>query len=79
MFDSIIHPGVTTPGFHEEPLLDEPALVGWLGVSPKTTQAWRASGKGPPFIRLPGSRSIRYRPADVRAWLSAGDGETAHG
>jgi predicted DNA-binding transcriptional regulator AlpA len=50
-------------------LIDEPALAFRLGVSRSTLQSWRYSGRGPRFIKL--GRMVRYRNADVDAYLSA--------
>jgi predicted DNA-binding transcriptional regulator AlpA len=42
-----------------------------LGLaSRRTLQAWRLLGRGPRFIKV-GGRSVRYRLADVEAWLAA--------
>jgi predicted DNA-binding transcriptional regulator AlpA len=41
-----------------------------LGLaSRRTLQAWRLLGRGPRFIKV-GGRSVRYRLADVEAWLA---------
>ena len=41
-----------------------------LGLaSQRTLQAWRLLGRGPRFIKV-GGRSVRYRLADVEAWLA---------
>jgi predicted DNA-binding transcriptional regulator AlpA len=50
-------------------LLDERALAIRLGVSRSTLQSWRYSGHGPRFIKL--GRMVRYRVADVDAYLNA--------
>lgn len=50
-------------------LIDEAALAARLGVSRSTLQNWRYSGRGPRFIKL--GRMVRYRVADVDAYLSA--------
>jgi hypothetical protein len=39
-------------------------------IPARTAQRWRASGEGPPFVRL-GRRRVLYRVADVEAWLAA--------
>ena len=39
-----------------------------LGVSVQWLEIQRGKDGGPPFVMLAG-RVIRYRPADVRAWL----------
>src|SRR5262245_27731515 len=50
-------------------LIDELALANRLGVSRSTLQSWRYSGRGPRFIKL--GRMVRYRVADVDAYLNA--------
>jgi predicted DNA-binding transcriptional regulator AlpA len=50
-------------------LIDEPALAARLGVSRSTLQSWRYGGRGPRFIKL--GRMIRYRTADIDAYLRA--------
>lgn len=40
-----------------------------LGLSKSTLEHWRTVRKGPPFVRV-GPRCIRYRRADLDAWLS---------
>jgi predicted DNA-binding transcriptional regulator AlpA len=56
-------------------LIDEPALAARLGVSRSTLQSWRYAGRGPRFIKL--GRMIRYRNADVDAFLRANTRGTA--
>lgn len=48
-------------------LVNEHVMSGLLLVSVHTARSWRASNRGPRFIRL-GSR-IRYRIADLRAFI----------
>jgi excisionase family DNA binding protein len=50
-------------------LIDESTLASRLGVSRSTLQSWRYAGRGPRFIKL--GRMIRYRTADVDAYLQA--------
>ena len=50
-------------------LIDEPVLAARLGVSRSTLQSWRYAGRGPRFIKL--GRMIRYRTADIDAYLRA--------
>lgn len=50
-------------------LTDEVTLAVRLGVSRSTLQSWRYAGRGPRFIKL--GRLIRYRNADVDAYLQA--------
>ena len=41
----------------------------YLGVSVQTVYQWRSAGTGPPGRRV--GRRLRYRPADVRAWVES--------
>lgn len=52
-------------------LWDERRTAEHLSVSPRSLQTWRLRLEGPPFVKLGrGRRSrVRYRPADVLAWL----------
>lgn len=40
------------------------------GFSTKALEAYRAKRLGPPFLKV--GHSVRYRAADVRAWVEAG-------
>jgi len=44
-------------------------LAGYLGVPVSTVYKWRATGEGPRGFRV--GRYVRYREADVQAWLAA--------
>lgn len=57
-------PGITA-------IMDEKMMCAVLGISPKTAQAWRHNGCGPVFYRC-GSRLIRYKFEDVKAFLESG-------
>ena len=46
-------------------------LADRLGVSTRTVERWRASGDGPPFLRLTRGGPVRYPVADVEAWERA--------
>jgi len=51
-------------------LVDKHHAARELGVSPKTLEAWRARGEGPPFVRL--SRTcVRYALTDLRDFIAA--------
>lgn len=41
-----------------------------LGFSPRTMQAWRLKGGGPPFFKVNGG-AIRYDPNLNDAWLDS--------
>lgn len=55
----------------QESLWDERRTAAHLSVSPRCLQGWRLRSEGPPFLKLGTGRRarVRYRPADVRAWL----------
>lgn len=57
----------------DEPLIDLRTLSQWLSVSESTVRKWSARGPGtgllPTMIRVNGQ--IRFRPSDVRAFLTA--------
>ena len=42
----------------------------FLGLSVKTLNNWRVSGKGPEFHRL--GSAVRYHPNDLNAWVERG-------
>jgi hypothetical protein len=50
-------------------LLDERGAARFLGLQPRTLQAWRHSGGGPPYVVI-SSRCIRYRIADLEAFAA---------
>jgi hypothetical protein len=53
-----------------------PAELSAAGLGDENTLAkWRMFGKGPRFIRI-NRRMIRYRRADVEAWLASLTQET---
>jgi predicted DNA-binding transcriptional regulator AlpA len=49
-------------------LLPTKAVADWLGVSSQFLEIGRHKGYGPKFVRI-GPARIRYRRADVLAWL----------
>lgn len=48
-------------------LLTEEQAAELLALSVRTLQAWRPRGAGPRFVRA--GRAIRYRKADLAAWI----------
>jgi excisionase family DNA binding protein len=51
-------------------LLKTEDAASYLGVSPSLLNKLRLTGGGPQFVRLAG-RAIRYRRADLDAWIEA--------
>ena len=51
------------------PTLAERDSAVYIGFRPPALKAWRREGRGPAYIRV--NRSIRYRVADLDAWLDA--------
>ena len=51
-------------------LLDDHAAAAILDVSPGTLSVWRSTGRyALPFLKI--GRKVRYRRADLDAWLAA--------
>jgi len=42
----------------------------YVGVSAGTLRLWRSEGKGPRYFRA-GEKLVRYRKADLDAWIEA--------
>ena len=59
------------PTFAPSALLNELEAATALTLAPGTLRNWRSLGIGVPFLRL-GKRAIRYRRADVDAFLARG-------
>ena len=56
-------------------LLDEQAAAALLTVAPGTLGVWRSTGRyNLPFLKV--GRMVRYRRADLVAWLAARTRET---
>ncbi len=47
-----------------------PKAARYLGVSDAVLRLWRAQGKGPRYYKA-GEKLIRYRRADLDAWIEA--------
>ena len=52
-----------------QPLLTQRQCAEVLALSERTLERLRVSGTGPRFLRI--RHSVRYRPADVEAWLAS--------
>lgn len=50
-------------------LVSEQDAAKSLGLTPRTMQAWRWSGKGPDYVRV-SSRCVRYRVSDLESWAA---------
>jgi len=55
--------------FGLRPALDTGQCALLTGLSPATLETMRSRGGGPPFVRY-GRKAVRYRPADVDAWMA---------
>lgn len=53
-----------------EPLVTIEEAAETLGVTSNWLYKAKQRGDGPPFVML-GSRTLRYRPEDLRAWAEA--------
>lgn len=61
-------PGRSSPTATGRPVLDTRRAAAFLSLSPKTLEAHRTRGGGPPFIKL--GRRVVYRQEDLDAWLA---------
>lgn len=52
-----------------ETVMTEAAAAEFLGLSPRTLQVWRLSGRGPRFLKL--GSCVRYRTSDLEIWLAS--------
>ena len=51
-------------------LLDDKAAAAVLDVSPGTLSVWRSTGRyALPFLKI--GRKVRYRRADLQAWMES--------
>jgi excisionase family DNA binding protein len=57
------------PGFEANEYIGVPELARILNVPEATVRTMRKAGEMPPSFRL-GTRLIRFRVADVKAWLA---------
>ena len=55
-----------------EELWTETEVAGLLKVALPTLRNWRCKGIGPAFLKV-GQRCVRYRVADVHAFIEAGE------
>lgn len=54
---------------YRSPLATPGELADYTGGSVQTLAVWRMKGIGPKFIKM--GRHVRYRWADIEAWLDA--------
>jgi predicted DNA-binding transcriptional regulator AlpA len=57
-------------------LLTEAQVATLAGVAARTVASWRQRGMGPRYLRLT-AHTLRYRRADVLAWLAEREGRAA--
>ena len=50
-------------------LLDQTSVAELLGISPRTLEAWRHRGGGPPFVKV--GRRVLYRREDVAGYIES--------
>jgi len=58
-----------TQTFDPDTLVDERQAASLLCYSVRALQNWRHRGGGPRFVKV-SSRSVRYRRADLTAWVN---------
>lgn len=61
-------PSEVLTNFDADQLLDEQAAATYLDLKPGTLSVWRSTGRyAIPFVKI--GRNVRYRRADLDAWL----------
>ena len=55
-----------------ETLLNEHDVARLTGLSVATVRRWRLQRQGPRYLKI--GAAVRYRPADVTAWLESRPG-----
>ncbi len=55
---------------HPDALLLTAEVAFLLGLSPRTLEALRLKGGGPPFVAVT-PKAVRYRRCDLEAWIEA--------
>lgn len=61
-------PSEDLTNFDADQLLDEQAAATYLDLKPGTLSVWRSTGRyAIPFVKI--GRNVRYRRADLDAWL----------
>ena len=61
--------GINTPAYWHE-LIPETAAADFLDLTPRSMQAMRQRGGGPPFYRL-SARCVKYTRHRLRRWYDA--------
>jgi len=69
--DYKIDPVPLKPLLPDKPLFSSSDIEKIFDVKKSTVEQWRLKGVGPKFVRLSGSRLIRYRRQDVVDYISA--------
>lgn len=64
----------TTESYTPDTMLDTEAAADVLGLRPQTLNEWRCRRVGPSFAKL--GRAVRYRYADLVAWIESQRVET---
>ena len=62
-------PDSTKQSSGPELLLTQQRVAEILSYSPRTLESWRATGRGPRYIRV-SKRSVRYRMCDLEEWVA---------
>jgi hypothetical protein len=63
-------PAEYDPATDPEAMLAPREAAAFLSLTPRTLEAWRNRGEGPPHYR-PSVNRVRYRRADLIAWMNA--------
>ena len=56
--------------------VDERVISEITGLALQTLRNQRLTGAGPPFFKVPGTKSVRYRVSECISWMEKGRQET---
>jgi hypothetical protein len=67
--ESVARAASAVASIDPEELIGNDAAAKLIGLAPETLVQWRYRGRGPFFVKV--GRLVRYRRADLAAWLAA--------
>jgi hypothetical protein len=70
---SVVATGLSVADLNDR-LLTTANAARFLDMHPTTLRKWRSVNIGPAYLVLPNGYSIRYRLADLRAWVQPAGG-----
>lgn len=63
---------ISSPSEYQDKLLNEKEAAPLVGLSVRTLQQRRWLGLPPDYVKVPGTRAVRYRLSDLLAYVEQG-------